>query len=1847
MSTAAIDLHVQIRGEAEIPILEEASGTLAEIKFSRVIAEIKNDSGTLPEMVVADVVTFEVGSDLAGEIDIQGVAKDSTVSFSLLRSSGLPAFTKSATASAAKIEFEIDHDDLKILVEPTPQPAESAAPAVRRAQLIPNGTAVPFERCGLQVAPVATGDGGWTTSGLVTLIGSDLPVRAAVAVPPGTAIPPLNWRPVHLEVDGRFTATMRSDAGESWAWWLTGACEALGFVPDALGTPSRDLMSVLLPPIAAAVPATDDCATCGRTAPAAATEEELADNPLIYSEDPGAYCKPFSNPERVLGERAFNVITRVEQPAISVGPSIKVHGPVVFDFDNAVMAPARSLARVSNAGAAANIEGLRNAELLSAASDATTIRETHLPSDYLDILDRVPRGRAELNANNPIQWEGDSSRYQASTVTRGHIIEYRVRWRSNGYSLGTVASTLTLAPRQVKRIQKVEWQRAEQARRDEDTGFTERVADEVARDRTYDDQVESSLSEWASGRSNSSATAGAVGVGFAAAGFVIGGGGVHSTASSSSSQEGGRRVAASEEQRLRDSIKRFADARRRFESTVVSEISQEESVTGTVEVIRNPNYAHSLTVIYHQILRHMRVDTEVAGVRECLFVPFAMRPFTLDRAYRWRDTISQYLKKPQLAVAFAHIKDVLSGFAASDIPPGRRSDLPVRYLHGSIFLKLGIERPADSDDGGFIEVNWGTLAPYLSTPPRGIFARLRDIIEHQRDQVFQEQFAPAAAAKWVDRLELAADGATLAADFTLATRYQFNGTVRVDFTASIPDGQVISRETLRKITVRASKPLPKGSSAAVTRLSFSYQTDNFERSVSMNAGVADLIDPETGDPDAGAELQSIPTSWERQDLRAEITRSVNELVDHLNEHVEYYNKASLWATDRDRLLIMLDGFFVPRTNGVSIASVVEREPIAIVGNCLVYRVAAGSFLGLDGITSPQQLVNYYIEHQPPRSPMLVSMPTDGLYAQTIMDECGALEEHFGNTDWVLNQAEPTLGDLPPELLQSRNTPSVVASPTPLPTTIINLQNAPDAPDPAGLSGVLGAVTNANSFRDMAGLAGTQANAQAAMQAAASLATNFGNQAAALKLADIASKAQATQSADQQLATIKKAKDLGLVTEDQAAAQANEVLKGLHTATASAAPHENPAVAQAIKTAGQTAGSVIEASTQDGQVRVEMGKGSDVGAAAEEPAATDDDAEDKLVSGPYWFDSHGSEMGSDSNFAVDDSSLLAFNEPEHASLGESVQWMIDKWAMKGLIDGGAMIDTHARDTPSKLSARIQDWDVFAPDAAQPTDPYHVATSYAHWHYITPDPLYSNASSKTRWTSATLKTALQQGKATALSIGQMVMLSGDYLGSFDELASPQTQPRWTNGTAANAMAGFDAKDPLAYLLLDAKTFPPKGTLSDEKATLDSLERAKSNRADVMQEIANGDFKRLEALVKFMRQVRGTTPFTELHMLGHTMNTPGASKALVITFFKNRVPWLPANAADQLQAAIAPGEFNKLLTDGFPELFYEMTMSNGYFGELGFHNDAHFAPGNWQRFSDEHRQALEAVQTQLSGAAPQGSTAAIPAIAIARTAFSAHFLTDAFSASHMRVPRAKLGVHGSLAAKVMHDLDGLYGLIVQNGFAEKWRAFGDGYLDPGETPANPTQKKILDQMAKANAVTTGIDISARTNKKNAVAAIGAAFKQLHYEAQRHKADATAAPFKPVLDAATLANGLVGDDLAPSSPGDGNFANWLTLDINDKIAFMQKHQPLPVGVGSTVLENHPPLYDANAKVATAGYTWNKHKTSLNLDRVLHLRWHGNHIAHDFSDVYHFGLITEGVVGWLAGGETEVQKLPIQLKEE
>src|SRR5690606_8072949 len=487
---------------------------------------------------------------------------------------------------------------------------------------------------------------------------------------------------------------------------------------------------------------------------------------------------------------------------------------------------------------------------------------------------------------------------------------------------------------------------------------------------------------------------------------------------------------------------------------------------------------------------------------------------------------------------------------------------------------------------------WSAWGPLLGTSLSQILQQL-ERTDRDREAYFQKEIAPGMAARWANRLKVSVGGTPLDADFTLATSYRFGSTVRVDFT--IPVNKRFNRESFKDLKFYSDDSLPVGSVANLTHASFRYFTPHFDTTCESVRTTNDVILPDTGLPDPlGAVMHFELSAWEQQDLRRVIEDAVDQLIVHLNANLVYYHKVIWWLMDRDELFMLLDGFTAPygrrfengkwvEDTGRSLASVVEREPMCILGNSLVFRVASGVFLGIDGHESPEQLHNYYFDANFRPQPLRVSLPTDGLYAQALMDPCNACEEHKGSTDWVLADKDPELESLV-GLLGSRRAAPENLTPSAMPETLINLQNAPAAPDPTGLAGILQAVTNSNAFRDMAGLAGTQANALGALTQAASLAQGFGQMAV-----DFQKAKQGTADAKEKLSNIEKAKSSGLIDSAEAQRQSSKVLDSQNMTSPPSTLTAEESLTNALGRAG-VSGQPIEVArqTQYGNELVKIG-----------------------------------------------------------------------------------------------------------------------------------------------------------------------------------------------------------------------------------------------------------------------------------------------------------------------------------------------------------------------------------------------------------------------------------------------------------------------------------------------------------------------------------------------------------------------------------------------------------------------------------------------------------------------------------
>ena len=143
-------------------------------------------------------------------------------------------------------------------------------------------------------------------------------------------------------------------------------------------------------------------------------------------------------------------------------------------------------------------------------------------------------------------------------------------------------------------------------------------------------------------------------------------------------------------------------------------------------------------------------------------------------------------------------------------------------------------------------------------------------------------------------------------------------------------------------------------------------------------------------------------------------------------------------------------------------------------------------------------------------------------------------------------------------------------------------------------------------------------------------------------------------------------------------------------------------------------------------------------------------------------------------------------------------------------------------------------------------------------------------------------------------------------------------------------------------------------------------------------------------------------------------------------------------------------------------DLPVEMGRYLQLASENWDHFTEYAVAAYSAGHALAMEHAATIGPDTSPVQATIRMHE-AYALNAFADHFLTDLFSAGHMRAPRRELyqqvatpipgmsGTMGSLLVRCMHDEDSHNGLKVTNAAGDSWVAYGD--------------KRLLDKVGTAN--------------------------------------------------------------------------------------------------------------------------------------------------------------------------------------
>lgn len=966
----------------------------------------------------------------------------------------------------------------------------------------------------------------------------------------------------------------------------------------------------------------------GKLAPPRSPDStELARDDGMFSSDVGAgRCVDFTKPDRTLEEFSYVWAVRTTEPQIR---GFTLEEPPKIDLgrlkDLVQNIPRERVMADTTAGTsdtpAAGIEGLKvEARVLRTLtrdpdgfSLTTLARSAHLSrhKDFRRALGRVmvkrPPTRENLSCSNVVDWDDEPTIYQACTIAHGHLLRFKQEWVADGYSMGNLLYSLPLAPGQKKQISVLDWERRETATRVEQLEAREDLDAFLQRDRDVSEVVQGTIRESSRGGSKSSSGSFAGGLGIGAVlgpvGALIGIGGGKSSAKSSAWQRSSRQTSASALNQLRDRTIQSASAVRSQRSTVVQSLRQGERVQATTESVANYNHCHAITIQYFEVLRHLLVRQRLVDVQECLFVPLMMSWFDSDKALRWRDTMF-YAVPRKLRRGFGALDRIANSYAGSDLPTGRYADDQLLTISGDLRLRFQIARPRDTESGDFDAVQWNPLLKLFGFSPEDFYHQhLKD--QQFKDRIFLDRLGAKIASTVVRRLRIHAllhngSAADLKVDPTLISTFVNDRELYVSLRMAEDLGPV-DRAQIKAVVIssRLQLPglpfvidaLPSGSRVIVESGALRYTT----------AHHADYLfrDRRIDNDLTASDDVRIETPLNRRELRnprEEDKESSRRLLDYLNEHIERFHHVIWSRMSPDRRYMLLDGFQAPNTGGRSVASVVENELVGIVGNCLVLPVARGYHLDPtfnQDEDDPIDLLEHY-EPNTPIEPMRVALPSRGVYAEAVMGACNSCEVKDETRFW--RWEESPIPDSPPPIgILSTDTrraapPDLEAKDFASP--IVAMQQAPAAPDPSGVAGVLKLLGQSGIFRDMAGLEGTQKAAAAALDAAFKTATTFGT-----KAADLALQGAMVKDVDKAMKTIETARKQGLINDKQASKLTESAISGLIGAGTTNPPKatSNDEVEGLTRTAGKNKAALKISRPTGEQIEVDA-KTDDAGVA---------------------------------------------------------------------------------------------------------------------------------------------------------------------------------------------------------------------------------------------------------------------------------------------------------------------------------------------------------------------------------------------------------------------------------------------------------------------------------------------------------------------------------------------------------------------------------------------------------------------------------------------------------------------------
>ena len=227
-----------------------------------------------------------------------------------------------------------------------------------------------------------------------------------------------------------------------------------------------------------------------------------------------------------------------------------------------------------------------------------------------------------------------TNNYPAIKAQSGTINVYESCFSPDGYSLGELSYSTTLAPCESVKIAIENWFRKDKSVRSESTSRSETLENEVIRTKSVQEFIKSKLTEHK------------FNIGLSAAFKIkkppIG------AALSLGYAMGTRKSTTEMVQDINETHRQLSSAYSSYNSIAIYETTQTESRDVTTRHIRNHNHCHTLTLMYFEIIQNLRVTTEHTEIRDGIFVQYPTPCFTMRDVIAHRHIFREVLLDRQL-----------------------------------------------------------------------------------------------------------------------------------------------------------------------------------------------------------------------------------------------------------------------------------------------------------------------------------------------------------------------------------------------------------------------------------------------------------------------------------------------------------------------------------------------------------------------------------------------------------------------------------------------------------------------------------------------------------------------------------------------------------------------------------------------------------------------------------------------------------------------------------------------------------------------------------------------------------------------------------------------------------------------------------------------------------------------------------------------------------------------------------------------------------------------------------------------------------------------------------------------